>query len=163
MATLSNKGEYITAAYLNGKLGRLEKKTDSTGWQPDFRWYSHRAAGSLLCELEINCGWFGGICLRVAKTDAAGNTLNMILSEDHGWSTHVTDTCYSLGPGWYRVWATEGSQIDGKDNWYLYYNQDNCQKGGYLTLYDNPESSGNRLTGTFLTLQNLWSGRAGTI
>ena len=159
------QGQKITASELNN-INAMSYKTISTsssGWQPDIRWYSHRPSGALLCTLRIDCGWFGGIKLRVAKTDASGNTITTVFSQDHGWSTHCTDTLYSVGPGWYRIWATEGSQIDSGKAWVIYAGQTDCTQGKKLTLYQDPYSGGNRLAGTRLTVSNLNSGLAGTI
>ena len=136
------QGQVITASELNNVNAKSYKTvtTSSSGWQPDIRWYSHRPSGALLCTLRIDCGWFGGIRLRVARTDASGNTITTLFSQDHGWSTHCTDTLYSVGPGWYRVWATEGSQIDSGKSWVLYAGQTDCMKGKPLTWYQDRKS-----------------------
>ena len=64
------------------------------------------------------------------------------------------------GPGWYsgRVWVNRGwGDID------MYWAQDNCWKGGRLVYWDNPTTSGNRISGEKLTAVILNSGRVGVI
>ena len=159
------QGQKITASELNN-INSMSFKTISSvsgGWYPDIRWYSHRPSGALLCSIRIDCGWFGGLYLHVARTDASGNTTNSIYNYEHSWSTHTTVTCNSVGPGWYRIWSSTKAQIDSGKAWVIYAGQTDCTQGKKLTLYQDPYGGGNRLAGTRLTVSNLNSGLAGTI
>lgn len=160
-----SKGDKITASELNSINSSVwsSNSSQSGGWIPDYKWYSHVPSGGTLCSLRIDCGMFGGIELRVALVDSSGNTITMIVSKTVGWFAHYDEVVKSLGPGWYRVWATEGSQIDGGKPWNLYAFQTDCTKGNKLTYYDDPWNSGNRLSGTLLTVDVCNSGLCGTI
>ncbi len=135
----------------------------------DQKWYSHREAGApLVRDMVVQCGAFGGVALRLARVDASNNVITWLINENiHGNLTGAkrTYTFDSLGPGWYRLWFDEPANPlhTNAFKWKLYSSQTNCTKGKPLTLYDNPASSGNRLTGTYFTVDNLNSGRAGTI
>lgn len=158
-------GDKITASELNS-INTMSYKTyssQSNGWQPDYKWYSHRPSGALLCSLRIDCGAFGGIKLNVALINSSGTVLEYLYSEELGWNAHVTVTCNSKGQGWYRIWASEGSQIDSGKDWIIYAGQTDCTTGKLLTLYQDPLQGGNRLAGTLLTADVLNSGLAGTI
>lgn len=159
------KGDLITATELNNINSAVwsANSSEAWGWKPDYKWYSHRPNGALLCSLRIDCGWFGGIRLRVALVDSSGGTIQMLHSNDYGWSTHTTVNVNSVGQGWYRVWAVSDSQIDSGKAWNLYAYQTDCTKGNKLTYYDNPWNSGNRKPGTPLTVAVCNSGLCGTI
>lgn len=168
-------GEKITASKLN-EINSAQVLVDynprPTSWWGetyDKKWYSHREAGAVLVEdMHISIGGFGGVAIRLARVDASNNVISWILNEDiKGW-TGGTERDYSfnsLGPGWYRLWFFETSNPMSSYafRWKLYSSQTNCIKGNYLTLYDDPLSSGNRLSGTYLRVADLNSGRAGTI
>ena len=166
-------GDKITADALNQvNSGHVYiNYSPSTSWWGetyDKKWYSHREAGApLVRDMEINMGSFGGVALRLARVDASNNVISWLINENLYNITGVykTYSFNSLGPGWYRLWFDETSNPLSSHafKWKLYSSQTNCTKGKSLTLYDNPESSGNRLTGTYLTVDNLNSGRAGTI
>ncbi len=160
------QGSKITASGLNSVNAGAYKSitTQSSGWKPDYKWYSHSPSGTDLCNLKISCGGFGGITINIARTDASGNpTEYMFKDATYSWFTNTTLGPVSRGPGWYRVWASENSQINAGDSWKLYYGQTDCQQGKPLTLYEDPYSGGNRCAGTKLTVSNLNSGLAGTI
>lgn len=169
-----SKGDKITADALNQVNSNhvYVSYSPSTSWwgeEYDKKWYSHREAGApLVRDMEINLGAFGGVALRLARVDASNNVLSWVINENiHGGIGGALErfSINSLGPGWYRLWFDETANPMGNQafKWKLYSSQTNCTKGKPLTLYDNPASSGNRLTGTYLTVDNLNSGRAGTI
>lgn len=160
-----SKGTLITATELNSVNSGAYKTvtTQSSGWSPNYVWWSHRPNGALLVTFTINCGLFGGATMRVERLDAAGNVTNTLLSNTYGWNTHTTVNVNSIGPGRYRIRSTEGTQIASGDTWYLYAGQTDCTRGHKLTLYDDPDNSGNRLAGTTITAALLNAGRGGTI
>lgn len=159
------KGTLITAAELNNVNSGAYKTvtTVSSGWSPNYVWWSHRQNGAVLVTFTINCGVFGGATMRVERLDASGNVTNTLLSNTYGWNTHTTVSVNSIGPGRYRIRSTEATQIDRGDTWYLYAGQTDCTKGHKLTIYDDPNNSGNRLAGTLITAELLNKGRGGTI
>lgn len=160
-----NVGDYITASKLNEVNGQVYKtvKTVSWGWKPSYTWYSHRESGALLCYIRIKCGMFGGAKVRVDKVDASGNRLASVYSKDFGWFTDDHANINSQGPGWYRLYTAEETQIDADYEWRMYSGQTNCQANKYLTLYDDPAVSGNRLIGSYITAELLNKGRGGTL
>lgn len=159
------QGQVITASELNSINAKAYKTitTQAWGWQPDYKWYSHRPSGALLCSLSIASSWFGGIAIRIARVDASNNVINWLHNSDVRGIFSTTLTYNSVGPGWYRIWATEGSHINSGSSWVMHAYQTDCTKGNKLTLYQDPMSGGNRLAGTKLTVSNLNSGLAGTI
>lgn len=155
---------YITAAELNAinANARHETQCPTFGKSQLFQWYSHRPAGALLCSLRIDCGWFAGVHIYLYRIDpATGNVLSTLYDANHGWMTHFTLNINSQGPGYYKLTTSE-AYIDEK-TWYFYWGQTGCAKGEYLTLYDDPAVSGNRLIGSYLTADLLNAGRGGTI
>ncbi len=157
------QGQIITASELNSinSGACLTTTCPSYGATQTKTWYSHRPSGALLCSLRIDCGWFGGVHLTVQKLDASGSVISTLYDAEHSWSSHLTVTVNSTGPGWYKMY-TNAAWIDAT-TWYFYYGQTDCQKGNKLTLYQDPSQGGNRLAGTKLTVSNLNSGLAGTI
>ncbi len=154
---------YITAAELNAINANACHVTTapSWGWEKHVQWYSHRPAGTLLCSLRLDCGLFGGGHIYIDRLDSNGNVISSLYDTNHGWSTHFTLNINSQGPGIYRL-KTNAAYFDEKD-WYFYYGQTGCAKDEYLTLYDDPFSSGNRLVGSYITADLLNAGRGGTI
>lgn len=167
-----NIGDYITAKGINdinkAHIWNSYNKTDFWGWNLDYRWYSHRKAGEPLAKVRIHGSNLGGIAYRFAKVDAANNVLQWIINKNYeGFWTGGFDeklNINSLGPGWYRVWTAETANPSSKPNTGEFYSsQIDCQANKYLTLYDDPAVSGNRLIGSYITAELLNKGRGGTL
>ena len=165
-----NVGDYITAkginAVNNAHVWNSYRKEGWTDWNLDYRWYSQRKAGELLAEIHIQVGAFGGIAYRFAKVDASNDVLQWLINENYVNISGVSKdlTINSLGPGWYRVWTAETANPMAKPNTGKFYSsQLNCQANKYLTLYDDPAVSGNRLIGSYITAELLNKGRGGTL
>lgn len=160
-----NVGDFITASKLNEVNAQAYKTftTEAWGWGCDRKWYSQREAGAVLCHISVKCGWFGGAKVRVDRVDASGNKIASVFSKDYGWSTNESEDIKSQGPGWYRLYTEGETQIDADHEWRMYSGQTNCLANKYLTLYDDPSVSGNRLLGSYLTAELLNKGRGGTL
>ncbi len=160
-----SQGDKITASGLNSINAMVYKTytTEAWGWIPDIKWYCHRPSGAKLCQLTCASSFFGGIALRIARVDASNNVLNWIHQDNLSGIFTTTLNYNSVGVGWYRIWATEGSHINSGSSWYIYAGQTDCTQGKKLTLYEDPMSGGNRCAGTKLTASVLNSGLAGTI
>ncbi len=164
------QGQLITADELNNVNDRASRSISfptAADWIQDYignggKFYSHRKSGTAIFRMRLDCGWFGGGNILVEKLDASGNVIATLLRSNYGWSTHTTVTVNSTGPGWYRARSDTAFQFDATTI-YLWEFQNDCTPGKQLTYYDNPATSGNRITGTPLTVSVLNSGRAGTI
>lgn len=158
-----SQGDPITASGLNSINAKAwaSQYIGSGGDWTSRKFFSHVPAGKPLFKVRLDCGWFGGGGARITKLDASGNVIATLLDTTWGWNTHTNVVVNSTGPGWYNVVR--------KDNWsfdattvYFYAYQTDCAVGNYLTLWDTPTVSGNRRTGTPLTVDELNSGLGGT-
>lgn len=163
------QGEHITASKLNTinvKAYRAVSFPGGADWIQDYlgnegKWYSHVPSGSVVFKMRMDCGWFGGGRLIVERLDASGNVINTLYDIEHSWNTHKDIVVNSVGQGWYRARSGTAFQIDAT-TLYCYAYQIDCTQGHLLTLWDNPLNSGNRRTGTLITVSELNSGLCGT-
>lgn len=164
------QGEKITASKLN-----TENSTKNSSYSCSDDWgktsvntpwfYLHQTSGRIMYLRTTGTAywWAEGDAI-VYFRDAGGNVTEHRLWYEADTTSRTIERTINMetfghGPGWYsgRVWVNRGS---GTIN--VYWGQTNCQTGQLLSYWDNPTSSGNRLTGTLLTTATLNSGRAGT-
>ena len=121
--------------------------------------YSHRANGSPLFTVRLDCGLFGGGQLIVQKLINGNWSTNY--DTTFGWNTHQDVTVNSTGPGSYHIYSGTAWQFDAAA-WTVWFGQDDCNAGDYLVQWDNKFSSLNRISGNLLTASLLNTGYIGT-
>lgn len=165
------QGEHITASKMNeinATPFKVVNFPDAANHIQDYIgndgiWYSHVPSGGVLFNIpSLWNGWFGGGRLVVQKLDNNMSVVSTLFDKTYGWNTNTSITINSIGAGWYRAYSADNWEF-GACTINLYAWQTDCIKGNKLTMYDEPQTSGNRLTGDFLTHEMLNSGRGGTI
>lgn len=161
------QGEYITASKMNeintSTLINFSKTLSGGPSNISYsspQYYCH-GTGKVV-HAHGSYGAFGGIEMYLQKLENGSWVTKSTLANEadlFGGSYNKTVN-NDWGDGFFRV-NGKGS-VNVKPNADFYPAQKNCTVGDKLTIYDAFGTSGNRLAGSFITVDLLNSGRGGT-
>lgn len=164
------QGQLITAVDLNSINGGVKydyptTSNNHTYYKPSEAGFYYHGSSGLILVYAVGNGWGSSPKMRLQKL-INGSWTNVYEKANGGWGSTWGDTVYvqntnSPGPGWYRTMFVTSKS--GSSNWHNYYGQQDCLRGDYLVYWDDPQISGNRLSGESLTADILNSGRCGTM
>lgn len=157
-------GQHITASAINNiaRATTIHYYDRATGFSGDPytspSYYLHGDLGVRFYTIDA-IGLAGGTTVRVQKLENGSWVTKW--KKDYGvGGPYNVQIKNDWGPGYFRIDGT--SSFNVRVDFDFYPSQNNCNKGDYLTLYDNFASSGNRLVGEPLTAGILNQGRGGT-
>lgn len=163
------QGQLITATELNSVNSTVKiifptTSNDKTFYKPSEAGFFYHGSTGLIFWFNVGNGWFTSPSMTLQKL-IGGTWTNVYSKSNSGWGSSWGDTVRmentsNPGSGWYRIkFVTSKS---GSSDWGYWPGQQDCVRGDYLVVWDNPESSGNRIPGISLTVEILNSGRCGT-